>query len=67
MPRWVQLVLLPLASSRLWAIAKAAGKVLLLFIVAGLIALILNPVVAFCTARACRAAWRCWPCISGSS
>ena len=31
----------------LWALAKAAGKVLVIFIVAGLIALILNPVVAF--------------------
>ena len=31
----------------LWALAKAAGKVLLLFIVAALIALILNPAVSF--------------------
>ena len=46
-PRWVQLVLLPLALLALWALAKAAGKVLLIFIVAGLIALILNPAVAF--------------------
>jgi predicted PurR-regulated permease PerM len=45
-PRWVQLVLLPLGLLLLWAIAKAAGKVLLLFIVAAVIALILNPVVA---------------------
>ncbi len=45
-PRWVQLVILPLALLALWALAKAAGKVLLLFIVAGLIALILNPAVA---------------------
>jgi putative heme transporter len=45
-PRWVQLVLLPLAIVAAWAIAKAAGKVLLLFIIAGLIALILNPAVA---------------------
>jgi predicted PurR-regulated permease PerM len=45
-PRWVQLVLLPLAVLAVWALAKAAGKVLLLFIVAGLIALILNPAVA---------------------
>jgi predicted PurR-regulated permease PerM len=30
-----------------WALAKAAGKVLLLFIIAALIALILNPAVAF--------------------
>jgi predicted PurR-regulated permease PerM len=46
-PRWVQLVLLPLAVIAVWAVAKAAGKVLLLFIIAGLIALILNPAVAF--------------------
>jgi putative heme transporter len=45
-PRWVQLVLLPLALLLLWALAKAAGRVLLLFIVAGVIALILNPAVA---------------------
>lgn len=46
-PRWVQLIALPLSILALWALAKAAGKVLLLFIVAGLIALILNPAVAF--------------------
>jgi predicted PurR-regulated permease PerM len=44
-PRWVQLVLLPLAVLAAWALAKAAGKVLLLFIIAGVIALILNPAV----------------------
>ena len=46
-PRWVQLVLLPLSLLALWAVAKAAGKVLVLFIVAGVIALILNPAVSF--------------------
>ncbi len=46
-PRWVQLVLLPLALLALWALARAAGKVLVIFIVAALIALILNPAVAF--------------------
>jgi predicted PurR-regulated permease PerM len=45
--RWVQLVLLPLAVLGLWAVAKAAGKVLVIFIVAAVIALILNPAVAF--------------------
>jgi len=45
--RWVQLVLLPLALLALWALAKAAGKVLVIFIVAALIALILNPAVSF--------------------
>ncbi len=51
-PRWVQLVLLPLALLALWALAKAAGKVLVIFIIAGLIALILNPAVAFLHRRA---------------
>jgi predicted PurR-regulated permease PerM len=46
-PRWVQLVMLPLGVLALYAIAQAAGNVLLLFIVAGVIALILNPVVEF--------------------
>src|SRR5919206_3496544 len=45
LPRWVQLVLLPLAILGVVAIARAAGPVLLLFIVAGLIALLLNPFV----------------------
>jgi predicted PurR-regulated permease PerM len=46
-PRWVQLVLLPISLLALWVLAKAAGKVLLIFIVAAVIALILNPAVAF--------------------
>lgn len=46
-PRWVQLVLLPLAVIGLYTVAHAAGVVLLLFIVAGVIALILNPLVEF--------------------
>jgi predicted PurR-regulated permease PerM len=45
--RWVQLVLLPLALLVVWALARAAGKVLVIFIVAALIALILNPAVSF--------------------
>ncbi len=45
--RWVQLVLLPLALLAIWELAKAAGKVLVIFIVAAVIALILNPAVAF--------------------
>jgi predicted PurR-regulated permease PerM len=51
LPRWVQLVLLPLAIVGLWALAKAAGKVLVIFIIAALIALILNPLVAFLSRR----------------
>jgi predicted PurR-regulated permease PerM len=44
-PRWIQLVVLPLALLGAWALARAAGPVLLIFIVAGLIALLLNPFV----------------------
>jgi predicted PurR-regulated permease PerM len=51
-PRWVQLVLLPLSLLALWALARAAGKVLVIFIVAAVIALILNPLVAFVQRRA---------------
>jgi predicted PurR-regulated permease PerM len=46
-PRWVQLVALPISLLALWALARASGKLLLLFVVAGVIALILNPAVAF--------------------
>jgi predicted PurR-regulated permease PerM len=44
-PRGVQLVLLLVALLGVWAIARAAGTVLLLFLIAGVIALILNPLV----------------------
>jgi predicted PurR-regulated permease PerM len=44
-PRWVQLVSVLLAGFGLYAVAKAAGPVLLLFLTAAVIALILNPVV----------------------
>lgn len=50
-PRWIQLVVLPLGLVALWELAKAAGKVMVIFIVAGLIALILNPAVAFLQRR----------------
>src|SRR4051812_39581942 len=45
-PRWVQMVLLPLGIVGAYLLLKAAGSVLLLFIIAGLIALVLNPLVA---------------------
>src|SRR4051812_11136242 len=45
-PRWIQLVALPLIVLGAWALARAAGGVLLLFIVAALVALLLNPFVA---------------------
>src|SRR5579864_6439295 len=44
-PRWVQLVLLPLALLGLWALAGAAGVVVLILIAASTLALILNPLV----------------------
>jgi predicted PurR-regulated permease PerM len=44
-PRWIQLVVLPLGIVGLWALARAAHTVLLIVIVAVLIALILNPLV----------------------
>jgi predicted PurR-regulated permease PerM len=44
-PRWVELVLLPLAIVGAYILLHAAGPVLLLFLIAGLIALLLNPIV----------------------
>src|SRR3954453_22637771 len=45
-PRWVQLVLVPLAIVGADELVLLAGPGLLLFVIAGLIALILNPIVA---------------------
>ncbi len=44
-PRWIQLVLLPIALLGLWALARAAGPVLLILVAASTVALILNPLV----------------------
>jgi predicted PurR-regulated permease PerM len=44
-PRWIQLVALPLGVLLLWSLVRAAGPVFLVFIVASVIALILNPLV----------------------
>jgi predicted PurR-regulated permease PerM len=44
-PRWVQLVILPIALLALWALARASGPVLLILIAASTVALILNPLV----------------------
>ncbi len=44
-PRWVQMVMLPLGLLALWALARAAGTILLVVIVAGIVALMLAPVV----------------------
>ncbi len=41
-PRWVQLVLLPIALLGLWALARAAGTVLLVLVIACVVALILQ-------------------------
>jgi predicted PurR-regulated permease PerM len=49
LPRWVQLVLLPIGLLGLWALARAAGPVLLILIVASLVALVLNPLVKLLT------------------
>jgi len=46
-PRWVQLVALPLLVLALYVVARAAGPVLLIFTIAAVIALILNPLVTF--------------------
>ena len=45
-PRWVQMVLLPVAIAGAYILLLKAGAILLLFIIAGLIALLLNPFVA---------------------
>lgn len=45
-PRWIQLVALPLGLLAIFAILKAAGIVVLIFVTAAVIALILNPLVA---------------------
>jgi predicted PurR-regulated permease PerM len=44
-PRWVQLVALPLLVLGVYELAKASGPVLLIFIIAGITALILQPLV----------------------
>src|SRR5204863_9513455 len=44
-PRWIQLVGLPLLLLLLWVVAGAARHVVFLFLVAGLVAFLLNPIV----------------------
>src|ERR1700747_2316180 len=44
-PRWVQMVMLPLGLLALWELARASGSILLVLIVAGIVALILAPLV----------------------
>jgi predicted PurR-regulated permease PerM len=50
-PRWIQLVALPLCVVAVYLVAKAAGVVLLAFTVAAVVALILNPIVTFLQRR----------------
>jgi len=50
-PRWIQLVVLPLGLLALWALARAAGTVLLILVAASTIALILNPLVRMLVRR----------------
>ena len=50
-PRWIQLVALPLIVVAIYLLARASGVVLLVFIAAGVIALILNPIVLFLQRR----------------
>jgi predicted PurR-regulated permease PerM len=45
-PRWVQMALLPVGIAAAYLFLRAAGNILLLFIISGLIALLLNPFVA---------------------
>jgi predicted PurR-regulated permease PerM len=50
-PRWIQLVALPLGLLALWALARAAGTVLLILLAASTVALILNPLVRMLVRR----------------
>ncbi len=44
-PRWIQLVGLPLLLILAWAVARAAGHAIFIFLVASLVALLLDPLV----------------------
>jgi predicted PurR-regulated permease PerM len=51
-PRWIQAVTLPLGILGAYALLRAAGPVTLIFVVAALLALLLNPFVALLQQRA---------------
>src|SRR5215207_8439855 len=51
-PRWIQAVVLPLAIAGAYLLLRAAGPVALIFIVAALVALLLNPFVVMLQRRA---------------
>ena len=44
-PRWIQLIGLPILLVLVWVVATAAGHVVFLFLIAGLVALLLDPIV----------------------
>ncbi|MGZ4430360.1 MAG: AI-2E family transporter [Gaiellales bacterium] len=51
-PRWIQLVGLPLILVGAWQLVSAVSHAVFVFVVAGLIAILLNPIVrAFCSLR----------------
>jgi predicted PurR-regulated permease PerM len=51
-PRWIQAVVLPIAIIGVYLLLRAAGPVALIFIVAALVALLLNPFVVMLQRRA---------------
>jgi len=51
-PRWIQAVVLPVAIAGAYLLLRAAGPVALIFIVAALVALLLNPFVVMLQRRA---------------
>ena len=56
-PRWVQLVGLPLILVGAWQLVSAVSHAVFIFVVAALIAILLNPIVrAFCGVQAAAAA-----------
>ncbi len=57
-PRWTQLVLLPILLLLIWTVAGAVRHVLFLFLVSLLIALLLNPLVRVSVGREFRAEGR---------
>lgn len=50
-PRWLQVVFVALSALLAWSLVRAAGTVFFVFLVATIIALILNPVVSFLQRR----------------
>ena len=51
-PRWIQLVGLPLVVVGTWLLVSAVNGAVFVFVVAALIAILLNPIVrAFCAVR----------------